>query len=62
MADVTGPIFVNGATCATTNTIDILVAFGRIFSKINSCSKHSSYVGMPLIKAFMNNCIHKRRA
>lgn len=62
MADITRPIFVNWTTSTTTNSIHILVAFGRIFSEINSSSKHSTYIGMSLIKSFMNNCIYERGA
>lgn len=62
VANIARSIFVNWTSSSTTNSIHILIAFGRIFSKINPSSKHAAYIGMSLIKAFVNDCIHKRGA
>lgn len=58
---ITWPIFVCGAACTSSNSINILVAFRGVFSKINPSTKHSSYVCMSFIKSFMNNGINERR-
>lgn len=50
------------ASCPSPYAIHILVALGRILSKINTCSKHSTNVGMSLIEAFVYNGIDKGRA
>lgn len=62
VANIARSIFVNWTPSSTSNSIHILIAFGRIFSKINPSSKHAAYIGMSLIKAFVNDCIHKRGA
>lgn len=59
VANVTRSIFVIWTPSATSNSIHILIAFGRIFSKINPSSKHATYVGVSLIKTFVNDGIHK---
>ena len=59
MANVTGFVLMYGASV---NAVDVLITFGRVFSKINARSKHAPNVGMPFIKAFLHNCINKRRS
>lgn len=61
VANVTRSVFMYWTPSTSSNSIYILIAFGRVFSKIDPSSKHASYVGMPFIKAFMDNCIHKGR-
>jgi len=59
MTNITRSVFVNWTSSATSNPIHILIAFGRIFSKINPSSKHATYISVSFIKAFVNDCIHK---
>lgn len=61
VANVTRSVFVNWTPSTSSNSIYILIAFGRVFSKINPSSEHATYIGMPFIEAFMDNCIHKGR-
>lgn len=60
MAQVTGPVFVRWAACATTDAVHILIAFGGILSKVDPGSKHPSYVSVALIKAFVDNGVDER--
>ena len=62
MANVTGSVLMYGASSASSNAIDVLITFGRVFSKINARSKHASNVGMPFIKSFLDYGIDKRRS
>lgn len=61
VTNVTRSVFVNWTSSATSNPIHILIAFGRVLSKIDPSSKHAPYVGVPLIKALMDDRIHKGR-
>ena len=61
VADVTRSVFMYWTSSTSSNSIYILIAFGRVFSKIDPSSKHATYVGMPFIKALMDNRIHKGR-
>ena len=59
MANVTGFVLMYGASV---NAMDVLITFGRVFSKINARSKHASNIGMPFIETFLHNGIDKRRS
>lgn len=62
VAQVAGSVFVCWAASASTNAVDVLIAFWGVLCKIDTCSKHPSYVGVTLIKAFVNDGIDKRGA
>lgn len=61
VAQVTGAVFVSGASGAAPDAINILVTLRGVLSKVDPCSKHSSDVRMPLVKAFVDNGIYERR-
>jgi len=49
-------------TGSTTDSVHILITLGRIFSKVNSCAKHSSDVCVAFIKSFLNDGVNEGRA
>lgn len=61
VAQVTGAVFVSGASGAAPDAIHILVTLRGVLSKVDPCSKHPSDVCMPLIKAFVDDGIYERR-
>lgn len=61
MAQVAGPVFVRGATRASADAVDILIALWGVLCKIDPGSKHSSYVSVALIEAFVNDGVDERR-
>lgn len=61
MAHVAGAVFVGGTSCASTNPIHVLVAFGRVLSKIDPGAKHAADVGVSLVKALVDDGIDERR-
>lgn len=60
MAQVAGSVFVRRAARATTDAVDILIAFGGVLSKVDPCPKHPSYVSVALIKAFVDDGVDER--
>jgi hypothetical protein len=46
-------------TNPSAHSINVLVAFRAMLSKINASPEHSTNVGMSLIKTFLHNCIDK---
>ena len=62
MANVARSVFMQRASGSPSNTVNVLVTFGRMFSKINASSKHSPNISVPLIKSFLHNGIYKRRS
>lgn len=62
VAHITGPVFVSGAACATTDAIDVLVTLRGVLCKIYASSKHATDIRMTLIKSFMDDGIYEWRA
>lgn len=60
VTQVAGPVFVRRAACASADAVHILIAFGGVLSKVDPCPKHPSYVGVALIKAFMDDGVDER--
>ncbi len=61
MAHVTGAVFVRGTSCASTNPVHVLVAFGGVLGKIDPGAEHAADVGMSLVKALMDDGIDEGR-
>ena len=55
VAQVAGAVFVRWAACASTDSVDVLIALWGVLCEVDPCSKHSSYVGMALIKPFVDD-------
>lgn len=50
-----------GAASAPTDAVHVLVAFGRVLSKIDASAKHAADVGVALVEAFMNDGVDEGR-
>ena len=50
------------ASGTSSYAIHILVTLRRILGKIYTGTKHAAYVGVPLIKALVGDCIDERRS
>ena len=61
MAEVAGTVFVSGAACAPSYPVHILVTLGGVLCKIDARSEHASDVGMPLVKALMDDSVDEWR-
>lgn len=55
VTDVTGAVFMCGAARPSSDAVHILVAFRGVLCKVDPCPKHPPYVGVPLIKPFMDD-------
>ena len=44
-----------GTSCASTNPVHVLVAFGGVLCKIDPGAEHAADVGVALVKALMND-------
>ena len=60
VAHVTGAILVGGASGATTNAVDVLIAFGRIFRKVDACTEHPADIGVPLVESLLHDGVNER--
>lgn len=61
MAHVAGAVFVGRTSCASTNPVHVLVAFGGVLSKIDPGAKHAADVGVSLVKALMDDGVDEGR-
>lgn len=61
MAHVARAVFVGGASCASTNPVHVLVAFGGVLGKIDPGAKHAADVGMSLVKALVDDGVDEGR-
>lgn len=61
VAQVAGSVFMRRASRAAADTVDILIALGGVFCKVDPCSKHPSDVGMALIEAFVDDGVNEWR-
>lgn len=50
-----------GAARASTDTVHVLVAFGRVLSKVDAGTKHAADVGVALVEAFVNDGVDEGR-
>ena len=62
MTHVAGAVFVGGTSCASTNPVHVLVAFGGVLCKIDPGAEHAADVGVALVKALMNDGVDEGRA
>ena len=62
MTNITRSVFMQWTTGASSNSIDILVAFWRMFRKINARTKHASDISMSFVKSFLYYGIYKWRS
>lgn len=61
VADVAGAVFVCRAAGSSADAVNVLVTLRRVFGKVNPGSEHPADVGVPLVKAFMDDGVYKRR-
>lgn len=61
VAHVTGAVLVGGAAGASTDPVHVLVAFGRVLSKVDPSTEHAADVGVALVEAFMNDGVDEGR-
>lgn len=50
-----------GTSCASTNPIHVLVAFGGVLCKIDPGAKHAADVGVAFVEALMNDGVDEGR-
>lgn len=50
-----------GTSCTSTNPVHVLVAFGGVLRKIDPGAKHATDVGMPLVKALVDDGVDEGR-
>lgn len=55
MTDVAGAVFVGGASGAPSYPVHILVALGGVLGKVDARPEHTPDIGVPLIKAFVDD-------
>ena len=61
LADVAGPVFMQGAAGPSSDTIYILVALGRVLGKVDPGAEHAPDVGVALVKALVDDGVDERR-
>lgn len=62
LADIAGSVLVQWATSTTPDAINILITLRGVLCKVDACTEHAPNVRMPLIKALVDDGIHKGRA
>ena len=62
LADIAGPVLVQGASSAAPDAVNILVALGRVLRKVDPRAEHAPNVRVPLVKALVDDGVHERRA
>lgn len=62
MADVAGAVFVQRAAGPASDPVHVLVALGRVLSKVNPGAEHPANVGVALVEAFVDDGVDERRA
>lgn len=57
---VAWPVLVKRAPRSSSYSINVLVAFGRVFGEVDPSPEHSPYVRMPLVEALVNDGVYER--
>ena len=61
LADVAGPVFMQGAARPSSDAVHVLVALGRVLGKVDPCAEHAPDVGVALVKALVDYGVDERR-
>lgn len=62
MTSITTPILMRGTSCSSTNSINVLITFGRMLGEINARTEHTSDVSVPFVEALLDDGVDEGRS